>query len=1268
MTLRGVLHYEEPDLSKATTDDMTLATEQTSCDIYCQIKDGDSTILKFSLALKEFSFHKKMYQPTEVLALVNITKAQGENYTYQRIGWTMLDKMFKHAKVSLTDGDFTIGDDYYVHEVLPHYQKDCMNIILKIYSLDKLMTIRQASRTFVAKKLFADILDIERMKYVFPWVPGRKKDNADNSKDLQITAGSAAGIFEQINKKAKEQAEEQKEAKAFAEENGIKCEADNMKILWYVDKDTKKKMEHIFPYLVQYNESFYDMLARTTNRWGEFLFYEDNKLNIGYNATEPVEVDESEINDIAIFDAETKQLSIGTDGQYDYSANNSGLAGKPVQGSPYIVKAQMGAFGGMVDKWIINQLSAVFKNEKNLPTLIGNLLFDNLFNLGKEKAKVAKLNSDFDKKYKLDNMPQNDAQYGTFNFAKKGEDANEKNAFQQFTELDTKYDDDKLKYDNKKYEYIVEKELTVGQKAIHIDYDTTHPKLKLGSIISFNGMNFIVVEILGVKSESNDMTFQLVATAQDPVDKIFYPSVIPAGHVRYAHPQPATITDANDPSPNRNRARVLFAWQNKLLQKDGDDKITSATKELSSPWLNFASNQQGHPILGKHYEGNPVMVGFEEGNVERPYIMGGMGDVSGKPNQDLTLSSPGEHMLSLTDGTGAGMQAFLAGAFSPLFKNFTQFMPNTVPTFNWDKNKYFEGGFELTDRYGMYKVSGSTDGRNVSIASNWGDVKIDAFTGISISAPNGDVKISGKNVTIEAGNNLNLVSGKNVNYKLWKSKEGKGKTAAQLLIDVTAQVTKRLAQTIMDVIDLSLIRSVVEIFFRPVEGSLTLKSNRFLKLEAGNNECKMPTDAFKPEVSQKKQEAIDKKAVKGIEGISDGMIKVFEVVAALALKHIQYFNNKYNSCIDDLKKVDDAIKYLKNFTNKKSTDKDPIKVCKNYMELMDDLWEQEKDEDWKEDKFEFNKDQLPIKPDNDKYDEEQYKKIISDELIQRLKPNIAFYFIALAKSDKIAHYDDINNQRKDAIQKVVKAYNNLRKNIFELSHRVLTEKDIKTEFGHLKLPTMPKDYQKKVLAAFDPKKLENVPYYTKEIASDLKDMEHKVKIEQYWALVLRRLAMINLLEEFGFKDDTRRKLTEGYPDPKGTVPEKPTVDTLTDDTWAVYLNSLSGVPPIDALKESTFGSALKGALSSALEDQKDKMKFWKGISERKTWGDGKNGQILFASSKDTFCINDNGIGVLPSPIEASISKPSDANLVLGDKEKETLEGFVEKLRGALRKY
>ena len=1236
LTLRGVLHYEEPVMSKQTTGDITLATEQTSCDIYSQIKDGDSKILKFSLALKEFSFHKKMYQPTEVLALVNITKAQGENYTYQRIGWTMLDKMFKHAKVSLTDGDFTIGNDYYVHEVLPHYQKDCMNVILKIYSVDKIMTIRQASRTFVAKKLFADILDKERLKYIRPWVVAGVSDGIDETMDKQANTSNATDIGEGKSKEKDDHTH-------------ITVDTNNMKILRYGDKKT----EHIFPYLVQYNESFYDMLARTANRWGEFMFYEDNQLNIGYNAVAPVAVDESEIKDIAIFDAETKQLSIGTDGEYDYSANNNGLAGKPVEKSPFIVKAQMGAFGGMVDKWIINQLTAVFKNDKNLPTLIGNLLFDNLFNLGKEKAKIAKLNSDFDKKYEFDKKPGYADQYGSYNFAKKDEDPNNKDAFQQFTELNSKYDD-------KKYISIVEKELTVGQKAIHIDYDTTHPKVKLGSIISFNDMNFIVVEILGVKSESSDMTFQLVATAQDPVDKIFYPSVIPAGHIRYAYPQPATITDADDPSPNRNRARVLFAWQNALLKKDGDEKITSATKELSTPWLNFASNQQGHPILGKHYEGNPVMVGFEEGNVERPYIMGGMGDVSGKPNQDLTLSSPGEHMLSLTDGTGAGMQAFLAGAFSPLFKNFTQFMPNTVPTFNWDKNKYFEGGFELTDRYGMYKISGSTDGRNVSIASNWGDVKIDAFTGISISAPNGDVKISGKNVTIEAGNNLKLVSGTNVNYKLWKSGGTKKQTAAQLLIEVTAQVTKKLAATIMDVVDLTVVRSVVEIFFRPVEGSLTLKSNRFLKLEAGNNECKMPKEAFSAEGKKKMQDAIDKVAIKDAKGIGDGMIEIFNVTATLALNHYQYFANKYNSCVKDLQKVNTAISELRGVANDKSTAEKLVEVCKTYDELKAALWEQEKNEVWKEDKFGFT----------DEVASDKETKIPVESILY-IRNMTKTRWGRISDDEKKGEISSILDMRKSRKEKVVMAYNQLRKHIYELTHHAPTEQDIAIAFGHLKSTTIPEDYQKKVLAAFDPKKLNEVPLYT-QVDEKSKDLEGEfygeVKASFKEVILLRRLVMINLLEELGFVKDTRRKLDDqGRADPKGTVPEKPTAESLTDDTWAAYVNSLSGVPPIDALKKTTLGGALKGAVSSAWEDQKDKMKFWKGISERKTWSDGKNGQILFTAGNDTFCMAGNKDQKVTS-FEQSISNPSDANNIIGDKNKESLEGYVEKLRKALSKY
>ena len=43
-----------------------------------------------------------------------------------------------------------------------------------------------------------------------------------------------------------------------------------------------------------------------------------------------------------------------------------------------------------------------------------------------------------------------------------------------------------------------------------------------------------------------------------------------------------------------------------------------------------------------------------------------------------------------------------------------------------------------------------------------GDVSIDAFSGITLSAPNGNVKIVGKNVSIEAGNNIEITSGNNI--------------------------------------------------------------------------------------------------------------------------------------------------------------------------------------------------------------------------------------------------------------------------------------------------------------------------------------------------------------------------------------------------------------------------------------------------------------------------------------------------------------------------
>ena len=165
--------------------------------------------------------------------------------------------MFKDKKVELYDNvsNYKIGDDFYVQEVSPSFKPDSLIVRLKIYSLDKLLTLKHDCRSFVSMKLGAGILATEMEKYTKPYASTEKVAfNSDNMKVLSSL------------KELSVQKPSEKWAKADKPEYETKSVG----------------TEHIFPYLVQYNESFYDMLVRTTNRWGEFMYYEDGQLNIGY--------------------------------------------------------------------------------------------------------------------------------------------------------------------------------------------------------------------------------------------------------------------------------------------------------------------------------------------------------------------------------------------------------------------------------------------------------------------------------------------------------------------------------------------------------------------------------------------------------------------------------------------------------------------------------------------------------------------------------------------------------------------------------------------------------------------------------------------------------------------------------------------------------------------------------------------------------------------------------------------------------------------------
>ena len=203
---------------------------------------GSAQVGNYLYALVGFSMNKQMYQPTMIVADISINKTEGTSWA--SIKRDDIVKMFRFRQVSLYGDNDEIGNDFYVHEVIPEYKPDSMLMRLHIFSLDKLLTLKQTSRSFVGKKLGDDILENELSKYALPY-------------DSKTTLAYNINFMKRLKFKSLA-TEKKKDDKDKKDEK----------------KEEKKDriVEHIFPYLVQYNESFYDMLARTTNRWGEFMY------------------------------------------------------------------------------------------------------------------------------------------------------------------------------------------------------------------------------------------------------------------------------------------------------------------------------------------------------------------------------------------------------------------------------------------------------------------------------------------------------------------------------------------------------------------------------------------------------------------------------------------------------------------------------------------------------------------------------------------------------------------------------------------------------------------------------------------------------------------------------------------------------------------------------------------------------------------------------------------------------------------------------------
>lgn len=1287
---------EKKEKSVILTTEETTDTDGNACGVQKMVqftvKNGEKTEeKKYQLSLMNLQFTKKMYQPTNIIAEIAVFKAVPRS-TWVPVPRDQVVSVFQGKKVSIWDrtqlkqdgsafDQMKVGEDFYVHSVQVKYKVNYMRIYLQICSLDKLMTLEKNCRTFVGKKLKAGILaselssDAKKSKYVAPY---------DSKKPL-----------------------------AF--------DASKMKNLSY------DSTEHIFPYLVQYNESFYDMLARTTNRWGEFMFYEDGKLNIGCPNSTAVNLTptEEEIAAQAKVKDSIKYPDFDTLAYYDVYEHENGdkydcaasyddnMLCSPIQKEPNSVSGNIvWPFNVKWDKVVMKKFASFFKNDKNLPTFIGNELFNDLYDIGSQHATVYQKNKKhLDKYFKEDDVNTKKEQYGQYEISKD----KKAEGYNPFSEIKTIYD--KAKYFN-----ILKHEISVGKNAICISYDTSYPCLKLGQIIKVYDKEYIVTQIDCSTDSPLMLQDDLWVITTDPVkysfhvyaipkleyqtkDKDgkvvesvnqFFPTVIPAGHVRLAEPQMATVTDAGDPN-GAGRVRIMFNWQ--PIKKDSNKKITDDTKKASSPWIQFTANAGGKDgIMGKHYEGDTVFVGFIDGNVERPYVLGALSNGAGA---DIHCKTPGGHVLKIEDNPG-GITSFITGAFTPMFGTLSDFIPalgDFNPFADNKNNLNMAGGFSLTDNYGIYKISGSTDGRNVSIASPWGDVSVNAFTGITISAPNGDISIKGKNVSIEAGNNLSLVSGKNVKYKLWQEKDTRKGSAAQFLLDISAAVTKKLTEKVVNIVDLSIVRSVVEIVLRPVEGKLTVKSNRYLMLEAGKSECKYPQEAYaRPEDIQRK---LDTKAmddimagagVGTIRGVGTGMVDLFGSIPGI-INHID------ETCCDRYKRLPirkarlkEQLETLNDWKNSIGED---VEIMTGYAkpenfeswfenQIVPKLWGQAEFKEFKEDDLGFT-------------DEVAVEGSAND--IVKNKCHIAHYY---RKAFTSMHFFGARNarvvdeaiiaKRKELRRACLKTLNKLAKGCWQLEHFYMDKLAIGEYLSAFAFTPVPAEFKEKMTKAFSYEKCKNSRYYNfSTIPKNVKLLKYSsISIDkeysEYDRTYLKRLVTMNLLEEFGFKDDLRKEIdiTVGTGAAAQTVkkkPEKPKTDKLANfnripadhildtDCWKNYVNSLSAIPPLGKA-DTTIGAAIKNAAGAAL----DNLMFWKGLGERSTWSAGSNGKIMFAIGKDTYALNKPGapggtaLVSKENTMSSKITSLSDKDFEFFDAEKQAIQEFVGKIKKELLNY
>ncbi|MCF0244517.1 MAG: hypothetical protein HUK06_07060 [Bacteroidaceae bacterium] len=197
-------------------------------------KQGSTAKEHISLTFLNMSFSKQMYKPMELSAEF---KVSGKMPTRRDLYNFFRDCTVDLIYITRTPGQapvfYSVLQNGIVADVKPVFGRYA-RLVMTICSADYSLTLNSFCRSYTGKRFFTDVVKPQLEKEPWSLPLDYAKDEQGN---MQTT---------------------------------------HLHVLGY---DGQKEV--VQPYMVQYNESLYDFMARVAHRCGEFMYYEDGMFHIG---------------------------------------------------------------------------------------------------------------------------------------------------------------------------------------------------------------------------------------------------------------------------------------------------------------------------------------------------------------------------------------------------------------------------------------------------------------------------------------------------------------------------------------------------------------------------------------------------------------------------------------------------------------------------------------------------------------------------------------------------------------------------------------------------------------------------------------------------------------------------------------------------------------------------------------------------------------------------------------------------------------------------